>query len=144
MKTSRGFTLIELMIVVAIVAILSAIALPAYNGYVTRSKLPEAFSGLSGMSVAMQQFNQDNRSYLPAGGGATTCAVPVATAKDFTFACSNVTQTTFTITATGTSPDLSGLSYTIDENGTKATPTVPSGWTAPSGQCWARNQSGDC
>lgn len=144
MKTSRGFTLIELMIVVAIVAILSAIALPAYNNYVTRSKLPEAFSGLSGMSVAMQQYNQDNRSYLANGGGSTTCPVPVATAKDFTFTCSNISQTTFTVTATGSTTSLSGLTYTIDQNGTKTTPSVPAGWTSPSGQCWVRDQSGDC
>ncbi|CUA94328.1 type IV pilin protein [Thiomonas bhubaneswarensis] len=147
MQRNRGFTLIELMIVVAIIAILSAIAIPAYTQYVARSKLTEAFSGLSGMAVAAQQYYQDNRSYVAAGGGgATTCPVPTATAQDYSFACSNVGATTFTFTATPQG-NFVGPSYTIDQDGTKTTVLpVPAGWSAPSGgqQCWVRNQSGDC
>ena len=145
MQRNRGFTLIELMIVVAVIAILSAIAIPAYTAYVARSKLTEAFSGLSGMSVAAQQYYQDNRTYLASGGGATTCPVAVPTnVKDYGFACSNVTATTFLFTATPANGFV-GPSYTIDQDGQKTTSNAPSGWTTPNpNTCWARDQSGNC
>ncbi len=143
---SRGFTLIEMMIVVAVIAILAAIALPAYTSYVTRSKLTDAFSKLSSMSLAMQQYYQDNRTYLAARGGATTCPVPTPAAQYFNLACENVTASTFTLEATPVA-GLVAPSYTLDQDGNKVTVLpVPAGWNAPSGgvQCWVRDQSGDC
>ncbi len=146
-KTHRGFTLIELMIVVAIIAILSAIAIPAYTAYVARSKLTEAFSGLSSMSVAAQQYYQDNRTYRANGGtGDTmTCPVPApANGQNYGFSCSNVSATTFLITAAPIN-GFNGPSYTIDQDGAKTTSNAPAGWTTPSpNTCWARDQSGDC
>ena len=58
-----GFTLIELMIVIAVVAILAAVALPAYGDYLRRGQLPEAFTNLADLRVKMEQYYQDNRSY---------------------------------------------------------------------------------
>jgi type IV pilus assembly protein PilE len=150
MQRNRGFTLIELMIVVAIIAILSAIAIPAYNQYVTRSKLTEAFSSLSSMSVALQQYYQDNRTYV----GAPICT-NLPTAQDYSFACPTLTATTFTLTATPKG-NLVAPSYAIDQNGNKYTTSVPaSGWVMPAGTStppvatgtnsngWVRDQSGD-
>ena len=155
MQRTRGFTLIELMIVVAIVAILSAIAIPAYTSYVTRSKLTEAFSNLSSMSVAMQQYYQDNRSYVDVTSASSPDPYPCATAnlpvgKYFSFTCtvSATTPTLFTLTATATDPALTAgraMTYTIDQSGAKTTAQTPTGWTKPSpNTCWARDQAGDC
>ena len=148
MQRNRGFTLIELMIVVAVIAILSAIAIPAYTQYVARSKLTEAFSGLSGMAVAAQQYYQDNRTYLAGNGtgNATTCPVAApANTQYYSFTCSGITATTFLFTATPANGFV-GPSYSIDQDGNKATTNVPAGWSAPGAgqQCWVRNQSGDC
>ena len=138
MKTQRGFTLIELMIVVVVIGILASIGIPAYGDYVTRGKLIEGTSALSDGRVKMEQFFQDNRTY-DAGGG-TTCppAIPAAT-TNFTYSCSNLTATTYIITATG-SGSLSAFSYTINQANTK-TSITPWGNSAT---CWVRNKGGAC
>ncbi len=99
MKKALGFTLIEIMIVVAIVGILAAIAVPQYGDYVTRSALIEAHAGLADFRVRMEQFYQDNRTYLGGGLGGCGAAAP-ATATHFDFACAGAAQT-YVVTATG-------------------------------------------
>ena len=64
MRRAAGFTLIEVMIVVAIVAILAAVAMPAYNEYVMRGRLSDAHAGLMTKRVELEQFFQDNRTYV--------------------------------------------------------------------------------
>jgi type IV pilus assembly protein PilA len=59
MRTNKGFTLIELMIVVAIIGILAAIAIPAYQDYIARSQASEAFGLLSGAKTPMAEFYGD-------------------------------------------------------------------------------------
>ena len=75
----QGFTLIELMITVAIIAILARLAWPSYQNYVTRTKLTQAFNQLSAYSLTMQQVYQDTRSYATRGatsGMASWCSGP--------------------------------------------------------------------
>ena len=136
MKTQKGFTLVELMIVVAIIALLASVALPAYTDYVTRGKLVEATSALSDGRVQMEQFFQDGRTY--AGG-----PVPAAT-PNFTYAAPNTGTplTTYTITATAIG-SVAGFVYTINQDNVKATTGVPSGWTA-SATCWVVKRNGGC
>lgn len=132
MGKQRGFTLVELMIVVVVIGILASVAIPSYNNYSIRGKLMEATSALSDARIKMEQFFQDNRTYV---GG--TC--PAAT-TNFTYACSNLTATTYTITATGIGTTLSAYSYSINESNIKASSTP---W-GNSTTCWVTNTGGGC
>ncbi len=68
---SHGFTLMELMIAVAVIGILSAIAIPAYSSYVVRGKLIEASGELANGRIRFEQFFQDNRTYVNAENAPT-------------------------------------------------------------------------
>jgi len=136
----RGFTLIEVMIVVAIVAILAAVALPSYRDYVRRGQLPESMTGLSDYRVKMEQFYQDNRNY-----GTAACAdgansppwagfAPVG-AQHFTFTCTLTDAGQgYLLKATGSAGQTVGYSYSIDQNNNKVTITF-AGNTVNKG-CW--------
>jgi len=133
-----GFTLIEVMITVAIVAILAAVAMPAYTDYITRGHIPEATAGLSERQVRMEQFFQDNRTYA----NALPCASFAA--KHFTFSCDSATATAFALVATGTGP-MAGFKYSVDQSGAKKTEAVPTGWDLPSpNDCWVTKKGGVC
>lgn len=142
----KGFTLVELMITVAIIGILSAVAIPAYNDYVLKGKLSEAFTQLSSVQLRMEQYYQDNRSYGTTG----VCGIPNPTGTNFTYACVPsscsgfpVTCQGFTVTATGVG-NTAGFTYTIDETATKATTAAPTGWGPTNTACWVRGKSGAC
>ncbi len=131
-----GFTLIELMIVVAIIGILSSIAFPAYQDYVARAKITEATSGLADLRVKLEQYFQDNRTYV---GYVDGDCKPAISSDSFTFACESAANT-FKITATGkAAAGMSGYSYNINHLNQKNS-TVPGG----SGACWIMKKGGSC
>jgi type IV pilus assembly protein PilA len=74
---NRGFTLIELMIVVAIIAILAAIAIPAYQDYVIRSQVSEGASLAEGSKTALAEFFS-NKGYFPTSNTSAGVAQPVS------------------------------------------------------------------
>ncbi len=138
-RQDRGFTLIEVMIVVGIVAILAAIAVPAYTKYLRQGDLTEAMTTLTDYRIRMEQYYQDNRAY---GSSGTTCAggkVPPSAANDlpknFTMTCATANSaSTYTLTATGNGTRTTGYTYSIDETGTKKT-TQWAGSTSTK-TCW--------
>ena len=139
LNAQHGFTLIELMIVVAIVGLLSMVALPAYQEYVIRGRIPDATSNLATKRVQLEQSFQDNRSYV----AAAACADDASTSQYFNFSCSALTANAYTLQAVGKG-SMAGFTYTIDQQGTKATTAVPAGWTATTDPCWSRKNDGSC
>jgi len=128
-----GFTLIEVMIVVAIVAILAAIALPSYRDYVLRGRLVDAHNGLAAMRADMERFYQDNRTYASVGTTfISPCRVDETKRKvgTFTLSCDgDPTTTAFKLKAEG-SATTSGFTFTVDQqNNRTSTVTGVSGWS---------------
>jgi len=160
MRYARGFTLIELMITIAVIAVLSAIALPAYTDYVTRSKLAEAYAHLADLRVKMEQSYLDNRRYSSNAGGGT-CGIPggntptVQGTKYFDFTCLSSNPNAagdqeYVLTASGRAVEnLGGISFTINHGNTKATTVTAAsamsdkGYASNAG-CWIRKKPSQC
>ncbi len=135
--TQRGFTFIELMIVVAIIGILASIAFPAYNDYVTRAALSEASSGLADIRIRMEQYYQDNRTYVGADGVGMPCAGIAG--ENFDFSCDGITPTLYRVLATGKNRG-GGFGLTVNESNVQATTAAPAGWAT--GACWVTKKTG--
>jgi type IV pilus assembly protein PilE len=117
MKIQNGFTLIELMITVAIVAILAAIAIPSYSAYVKRGQLSEGPNNLAALQVKMESYYQNTQSYNNNGA----CGVAASATTYFTMSCATINLGQgYTYTATGIGP-VAGTNYTIDYQGNKTT-----------------------
>lgn len=144
-RAQHGVTLIELMIVVAIVAILSALAYPSYDRYVIKTKRSVAQSALLQVADRQQQFFMDNKQFatdltnlgFPANphvvdddANSTVTSDPKAA---YSLALSNVTATTWTATAAPLQGQLSRDTYcgslSITQAGAK-------GKTGASDDCW--------
>ena len=140
--TVGGFTLLEMMIVVAIVAILAAIALPSYAAYVQRSRILDAVTRLSDARSRMEDYFLDERVYVDASG---RCGfLPSASATDAFIVQCEATATTFIVTATGlAAKGMTDFVYAIDQSGARTTLVVPRGWSR-SADCWTIRQDGFC
>ena len=131
-KAQKGFTLIELMIVVAIIGILAAVALPAYQTYADRAKFAEATLAAtplkSAIAVAVQTKSPADKAALVQGA----LGIPVAIAATTTTHGSTVVGGKITITWKSDSSSLAGVTYTLAADGV----TAPITWTV-GGTCLA-------
>jgi len=89
-----GFTLVELMIVVAIAGVLTAVAYPSYRAQVNKGYVADAQSELSNTAFDMEQAYQENRTYQDPDVD-DTCAVANFSTDNFSFSCSTNSKTTY-------------------------------------------------
>ena len=134
MKKEKGLTLIELLIVIVIVGILAAVAIPTYTGYTQRGRRADAKTALEQLRASQEVFRAENGMYAndATHGNAlivlrTNWGGPLATSGVYDITMVS-TLTTFTGTATPNTPGQSGDGWlSIDQNGTK-TSQFPDRW----------------
>lgn len=131
-RIARGFTLVEIMITVAIIGILTAVALPAYRSHVTKARLVDAFSGLTSVPSAGTDIWPKKYTY------ADFDRLPADT-KNFTFKIDEATVHSLKVTATG-KDQAAGFSYSIDQSGNRSSTTT---W-GNSTTCWVDTKEGKC
>jgi len=122
-QNESGFTLIELMIVIAIVGILSAVAYPSYMESVKRGHIADALSDLSNAVFNMEQSYQENRSYQDPLD-ADKCAVADFNSDHFSFSCASGSRNTFLWTASSVAGGVwasGGYQYNVDQDSVKKT-----------------------
>jgi type IV pilus assembly protein PilE len=133
-QVQAGFTLVELMMVTAIIAILAGIALPNYQNYVKKSRIAEATGALADYRVKLEQYYQDNRTYV-----GFSCPNSAITTQSFAFTCGTLSSTAYTVTATG-SGSMASFVYNINQANVRSSTTPWGNNTA----CWVKSSGGQC
>jgi type IV pilus assembly protein PilE len=135
MKRSNqyGFSLIEVMVVVAIMGILASIAIPGYQDYIKSGNAAKAPANLANCRVQAEQFYQDNFTYV-----GFACAP--SDAKFFDYSIDNLSATTYTLKAVGKSgQNMGDFEFTVDQDNAKT-----SKYDGATGGCWLTSSSGSC
>lgn len=138
MRRQQGFTLIEMMIVLLIVAILAAVAIPSYRKYVVRSHRMDAQRALTELAARQERFLYSNNSYadsVSALGGTSSMAGSYYTVS---VDPASATTTTYTVVATAVGSqhddDTQCQTLSLDQAGRQES----TGSTANDPKCWGR------
>jgi type IV pilus assembly protein PilE len=126
MNKLSGFTLVELLIVIIIIAVLAAIAIPSYQNYVTKSKIKEAQSNLIALSLSAENFYQRSLNF-PTASLANTPAIKGSDAfktwnnssDAFSYAYVSADGSDYTFTATGLDPRVTNCTISLTNTGAK-------------------------
>lgn len=140
-KLNKGFTLIELMITVAIIGILASIAMPSYLEYIARSKRADAKVGLLGLQLAQEKYRANCVQYASGISSTMGCGflgfnlIGSTTSPDdyYTLAITLANATAYSLTATPKSPhsDSKCGTFTINQSGDKTA-------TGDDDYCWGK------
>jgi type IV pilus assembly protein PilE len=129
-KKNRGFTLVELMVVVAIVAILTLVAFPAYQDQMRKTRRSDAKVALTELANRQEKFFSDNQRYTGTivGSPGLTYTMSLSPERYYTLSAQAPSNTSYTLTATAVATGPQGADtacqvMTINQNGNKTPPT---------------------
>jgi type IV pilus assembly protein PilE len=123
MRGGKGVTLIEVMVVVAIVGLLAAIAIPAYNNYITRSRRSDAFTALETVRAAQEMYRAERGEYRNTAdfnaGLLAGCSTTMA-GSNYAISVNRTDNTHYTATATGQNKQVDDFAFRIDQDGNQS------------------------
>jgi type IV pilus assembly protein PilE len=117
MRGKEGVTLLEVMVVVVIVGILAAVAIPAYNNYITRARRSDAFTALATVRAAQEMYRAEKGFYVGINQ-LPGCSSSMA-GNNYTIDFQVLTATTFIVRAAPQNKQAGDFTFTVDENGAK-------------------------